>query len=193
MVSVYNFDPSLGCGDATFQPCSPRAPSSLKVVGDRCKGLYPLGRNFKLHGRTSRRGFFAEDVFISGHIEVTPVSLKFCEQRSGSHVQVMTHKGSPGYKATPDDYVLLECLHNEAGEPYGPRGMVRDLASALTVIDAYKGLIPPNWGHPVQKSNEIPAGWPVNNAQAKRYRPSPDVYHQHTSYDGDTFRALATN
>ncbi|KAH9023594.1 hypothetical protein EDB83DRAFT_2658629 [Lactarius deliciosus] len=211
MVSVYNFDPSLGCGDATFQPCSPRAPSSLKVVGDRCKGLYPLGRNFKLHGRTSRRGFFAEDVFIGGHPQF------FAAFNSAEQLyDAIHHLGRPDWidrshasfaqvlraafgfvlqlaKATPDDYVLLECLHNEAGEPYGPRGMVRDLASALTVIDAYKGLIPPNWGHPVQKSNEIPVGWPVNNAQAKRYRPSPDVYHQHTSYDGDTFRALATN
>ncbi|KAI0281893.1 hypothetical protein BC826DRAFT_1067439 [Russula brevipes] len=34
---VYNFDPSLGCDDATFQPCSLRALSSLKVVGDRFK------------------------------------------------------------------------------------------------------------------------------------------------------------
>ncbi|KAH9032638.1 hypothetical protein EDB84DRAFT_133157 [Lactarius hengduanensis] len=44
-VSIYNFDPALGCDDATFQPCSPRALSSLKVVGDRCKELYPLSRN----------------------------------------------------------------------------------------------------------------------------------------------------
>src|SRR6267142_4708889 len=29
-VSVYNLDPSLGCDDATVQPCSPRALSSLK-------------------------------------------------------------------------------------------------------------------------------------------------------------------
>ncbi len=90
-------------------------------------------------------------------------------------------------KATPDDYVLVECINKETGGPYGPRGMIRSLAAALGVIDAYKGLIPPNWGHPIQKSNEIPAGQPVNNAQAERYRPSPDVYHQQ-SYDRDRFR-----
>ncbi len=90
-------------------------------------------------------------------------------------------------KATPDDYVLVEYINKETGGPYGPRGMIRSLAAALCVIDAYKGLIPPNWGHPFQKSNEIPAGQSTNNAQAEHYRPSPDVYHQQ-SYDRDTFR-----
>ena len=96
-------------------------------------------------------------------------------------------KGTPGYKvltdhvrerankivlqlakATPDDYVLVEAIHKETGEPYGPRGMVRSLAAALSVIDAYKGLIPPNWGHHIlgPKSNGIPANQPVNNAHA---------------------------
>ena len=100
----------------------------------------------------------------------------------------MTYKkGTPGYKvltdhvrewankivlqlakATPDDYVLVEAIHKETGEPYGPRGMVRSLAAALGVIDAYKGLIPPNWGHHIlgSKSNGIPASQPVNNAHA---------------------------
>ena len=70
-VSVYNFDPSLGCDDVTFQPCSPRALSSLKVVGDRFKEFFPLSRNF-----TSKQppyfGFFTEDQFIGGHVSVLP-------------------------------------------------------------------------------------------------------------------------
>ena len=66
-VSVYNFDPSLGCDDATFQPCSPRALSSLKAVGDRFRAFFPLSQNF-----TERQppyfGFFTEDEFIGGHV-----------------------------------------------------------------------------------------------------------------------------
>ena len=31
-VSVLNFDPSLGCDSATFQPCSERALSSLRLM-----------------------------------------------------------------------------------------------------------------------------------------------------------------
>ena len=70
--SVYNFDPSLGCDDATFQPCSPRALSSLKVVGDRFKAFFPLSQNF-----TERQppyfGFFTEDEFIGGHVSPSDV------------------------------------------------------------------------------------------------------------------------
>src|SRR6266702_3995014 len=68
-VSVYNFDPSLGCDDATFQPCSPRALSSLKVVGDRFKEFFPLSRNFT-RNQPPDFGFFTEDQFIGGHVSV---------------------------------------------------------------------------------------------------------------------------
>jgi glucoamylase len=44
-VSVFNFDPTLGCDALTFQPCSDRALSSLKVVGDAFRELFIL---FKL-------------------------------------------------------------------------------------------------------------------------------------------------
>ena len=40
-VSVLNFDPTLGCDPKTFQPCSDRALSSLKVVGDAFKRDLP--------------------------------------------------------------------------------------------------------------------------------------------------------
>ena len=137
-----------------------------------------------------------------GYIEVTPVSLKFWKQFDDS-ISVKTYrKGTHEYKlltehvrkwankiilqlvkATPDDYVLVECINKETGGPHGPRGMIRSLAAALGVIDAYNGLIPPNWGHVQEsKSNGIPAGRPMNNAQA-------DCGHvcNQQSYDWDTF------
>ena len=135
-----------------------------------------------------------------GYIEVTPVSLKFWKLFD-DNISVMTYrKGTAGYKAltdhvrkwankiilqlvkaTPDDYVLVECIDKETGGPYGPRGMIRSLAAALGVIDAYKGLIPPNWGHVLEpKSNGIPASQPVNNVHANCH-----VCNQQ-SYDRDT-------
>ena len=136
-----------------------------------------------------------------GYIDVTPVSLKFWKQLD-DNISVMTYrKGTPGYKlltdyvrkwankivlqlakATPDDYVLVECVNKETGRPHGPRGMIRSLAAALGVIDAYKGLIPPNWGH-VQKtkSKGIPGSQPTNNAQVDSH-----VCNQE-SYGWDTF------
>jgi glucoamylase len=226
-VSVLNFDPSLGCDDATFQPCSPRALSGLKVVGDRFKELFPLSRNF-----TSKQppyfGLFTEDQFIGGNpqfftslnsaeqlydalitwdtigfIEVTPVSLKFWKQFD-DNISVMTYrKGTPGYKlltdhvrkwankivlqlakATPGDYILTESIHKESGVPHGPRGMIRSFSAALTVIDAYKGLIPPNWGHVKESnSNGIPAIQPMNREQADHY-----VCDQQSYYGWDTPR-----
>ena len=68
-VSVYNFDPSLGCDDATFQPCSPRALSSLKVVGDRFKEFFPVSQNFTRE-QPPYYGFFTEDQFIGGHVSI---------------------------------------------------------------------------------------------------------------------------
>lgn len=143
---------------------------------------------------------------LIGYIEVTPVSLKFWEQFD-SNIQVATYrKGTPGYKvltehvrkwankiimqlskATPDDYVLVECVDKETGGPHGPRGMIRSLAAALGAIDSQKGLMPPNWGHTVQKSepNGSPACPTVNNAQAEHYNSSPDSQQ---TYDRDIFR-----
>ncbi|KAH9963444.1 Six-hairpin glycosidase-like protein [Lactifluus volemus] len=237
-VSVYNFDPSLGCDDATFQPCSPRALSSLKVVGDRFKEFFPISQNFTKE-QPPYYGFFTEDEFIGGHpqffasfnaaeqlyyalttwdmighIDVTPVSLKFWQQFD-TRVEVKRYeKGTRGYKAlitytrywankivmqlakaTPEDYVLVECIDKVTGGPYGPRGMIRSLAAALGVINAWIGLKPPNWGHTLPAHangaayEQIPVQLPQRVAQTDRYhdRQSPDVGNQEF-FEPDSFR-----
>jgi glucoamylase len=145
---------------------------------------------------------------LIGYIDVTPVSLKFWNQFD-HRVSVQRYKkGSQGYKvltgyardwankivlqlakATPSDYVLVMCVNKETGEPYGPRGMIRSLAAALGVIDAYKGLVPPNWGHPIpgsSASNELPAQL-QRVTQTDGCRHSPDIYPQQGN-DLDGFR-----
>lgn len=59
-VSVLNFDPTLGCDSATFQPCSDRALSSLKVVGDAFKDLFPINQQLPSN-QSPYFGFFLED------------------------------------------------------------------------------------------------------------------------------------
>jgi hypothetical protein len=86
-VSVYNFDPSLGCDDATFQPCSPRALSSLKVVGDHFKEFFPVSRNFT-EKQPPYYGFFTEDEFIGGHVRGHSYS-------SSRHARLTMHTPSP--------------------------------------------------------------------------------------------------
>jgi glucoamylase len=147
---------------------------------------------------------------LIGHIDVTPVSLKFWQQFDRAISVQHYKKGSPDYKvlieyvrdwankivlqlekATPSDYVLVMCVEKETGGPYGPRGMIRSLAAALGVIDAHKGLVPPNWGHPIpgsSVSNELPAQ-PQRAAQTDSYRHSPDIYlHQGNNLDGFRYK-----
>jgi hypothetical protein len=58
-------------------------------------------------------------------------------------------------------------------------------------MDAYKGLVPPNWGHPIPKSlesnEESPDAQPPMVDETEAYRMSQNVYQQPT-YDPDTFR-----
>jgi len=134
-----------------------------------------------------------------GYIDVTPTSLKFWKQFDKRISVKRYRKGSQSYevladyvrdwankivlqlaKATPEDYVLVQCIHKVTGEPYGPRGMIRSLAAALGVIDAYKGLVPPNWGHPIPHLDDIPPA-PVGQP------PGIEVTEGQQSFDKDTF------
>ncbi|KAH8995189.1 hypothetical protein EDB86DRAFT_1178945 [Lactarius hatsudake] len=47
-VSVLNFDPTLGCDLATFQPCSDRALSNLKVIGYAFAKIFTFVQNLPL-------------------------------------------------------------------------------------------------------------------------------------------------
>ncbi|KAH9971145.1 Six-hairpin glycosidase-like protein [Lactifluus volemus] len=66
-VSVLNYDPTLGCDSATFQPCSDRALSSLKVVGDAFKELFPINKG--LQDQFPFFGFFLEDQLYGGQVQ----------------------------------------------------------------------------------------------------------------------------
>ena len=66
-ISVLNFDPTLGCDAATFQPCSDRALSTLKVVGDAFAKSFAFTQN--LPGPLSPFfGWFLEEELLGGHV-----------------------------------------------------------------------------------------------------------------------------
>ena len=44
-------------------------------------------------------------------------------------------------------------MNRTTGEPFGPRGVLHSLLSALTVNDAYNGLVPPSWAQ-IQNLNK---------------------------------------
>ncbi len=66
-VSVLNFDPTLGCDPVTFQPCSDRALSSLKVVGDAFRELFPINKQLP-PTQSPFFGFFLEDQLFGGQV-----------------------------------------------------------------------------------------------------------------------------
>jgi glucoamylase len=67
-VTVLNFDPSLGCDSATFQPCSDRALSSLKVLGDAFKEILPIADRLPLDQPSALLGAFYEEEIFGGHV-----------------------------------------------------------------------------------------------------------------------------
>ena len=67
-VSVLNFDPTLGCDSMTFQPCSDRALSTLKVVGDAFGDLFPINKKLSPY-QSPFFGFFLEDKLFGGHVK----------------------------------------------------------------------------------------------------------------------------
>ena len=77
-VSILNFDPTLGCDPLTFQPCSDRALSNLKVVGDKFTEIYPINQKLPPN-QFPYVGFFLEDKLYNGQVRAFyPPSRSSC-------------------------------------------------------------------------------------------------------------------
>jgi glucoamylase len=99
-------------------------------------------------------------------LQITDLSLKFFQQFDQDVKTGTYKKGSKVYEGltyaltswaekallflaehTPEDYVLTLDIDRVTGLPAGPRGAVQSLVAAISVYDAYNGLIPPSWAH----------------------------------------------
>lgn len=60
--SIHTFDPSAGCDDSTFQPCSPRALANHKVVTDSFRSIYKINAGIP-EGKAVAVGRYVEDVY----------------------------------------------------------------------------------------------------------------------------------
>jgi hypothetical protein len=67
-VTVLNFDPTLGCDSATFQPCSDRALSNLKVVGDAFAGVFSFTQRHPPDQPGVFFGFYIDEQLLGGHV-----------------------------------------------------------------------------------------------------------------------------
>ena len=107
---------------------------------------------------------------ILGHFEVTKVSLAFFRQFDKKIKVGKYRKSSKEYKNMmdalrnwaeqtllfvaehiPEDYVLPMAMDRITAAPTGSAGTIHSLIGALTVYDAYKGLIPDSWYHGYSK------------------------------------------
>ncbi|KAK0187811.1 glucoamylase [Armillaria mellea] len=108
LASIHTFDPAAGCNAVTFQPCSDKALSSLKVYVDAFRSIYTINSGIASNVAVAT-GRYPEDSYMGGNpwylttaavaeqlydaiivwkqtgsIEVTSISLAFFQQFSSS-------------------------------------------------------------------------------------------------------------
>ncbi|TRM69210.1 glycoside hydrolase family 15 and carbohydrate-binding module family 20 [Schizophyllum amplum] len=123
LTSIHTFDIEAGCDSVTFQPCSDRALSNLKVYVDSFRGLYSINSAGStdpiLTGRYKEDSYYngnpwylttfavAEQLYDAlttwdsiGSLDVTSPSLAFFQQFDSSIA-------AGTYEATSDEYTTL--------------------------------------------------------------------------------------
>ncbi|EPS97511.1 hypothetical protein FOMPIDRAFT_154119 [Fomitopsis schrenkii] len=66
LASIHTFDPAAGCDDVTFQPCSDKALSNLKVYVDSFRSIYDLNSGISSDAAVAT-GRYPEDVYYNGN------------------------------------------------------------------------------------------------------------------------------
>ena len=67
LASIHTFDPAAGCDAATFQPCSDKALSSLKVYVDSFRDFYSINKGIASNAAVAT-GRYTEDVYFNGNV-----------------------------------------------------------------------------------------------------------------------------
>jgi glucoamylase len=67
LASVHTFDPAAGCDPATFQPCSDKALSSLKVYVDSFRSIYAINNGVPSSAAIAT-GRYPEDSYYGGNV-----------------------------------------------------------------------------------------------------------------------------
>ncbi|KAI0064139.1 glucoamylase [Artomyces pyxidatus] len=66
LASIHTWDIAAGCDAATFQPCSDKALSNLKVYVDSFRGIYPISSGIDASAAVAV-GRYPEDVYYNGN------------------------------------------------------------------------------------------------------------------------------
>lgn len=82
LASIHTFDAAAGCDAVTFQPCSDRALSSLKVYIDSFRSIYSINSGIPSNAAVAT-GRYQEDVYQGGNVNKS-ASL----DKTASHVNI---------------------------------------------------------------------------------------------------------
>jgi glucoamylase len=66
-ISVFNFDRTLGCDSATFQPCSERALAGLEYLVRICRDHFPINHRIPKE-KPILLSDFLEDTILDGGV-----------------------------------------------------------------------------------------------------------------------------
>ena len=67
LASIHTFDPAAGCDSITFQPCSDKALSNLKVYVDSFRSIYTVNNGIASTAPVAT-GRYPEDSYQGGNV-----------------------------------------------------------------------------------------------------------------------------
>ena len=67
LTSIHTFDAAAGCDAATFQPCSDKALSNLKVYVDAFRSIYSINSGIASSAAVAT-GRYPEDSYYNGNV-----------------------------------------------------------------------------------------------------------------------------
>ncbi len=74
LASIHTFDAAAGCDAVTFQPCSDKALSSLKVYVDAFRSIYTINSGIASNAAVAT-GRYPEDSYMGGNVSFHAFTL----------------------------------------------------------------------------------------------------------------------
>ena len=128
--SVFNFDPTLGCDSATFQPCSERALAGLEYLVRIYREHFPINHNIP-SDQPVLLGIFPEDQVLDGGVSTTN---SFCSSIGESTKRPVSHYIIQ--PSIPRSSCLMHSLHGTESASSKSQRDPRDFSSSLTSTSA---------------------------------------------------------
>ena len=84
LASIHTFDVDAGCDPVSYQPCSDKALSNLKVYVDSFRDVYSINSGIPA-GDAVATGRYPEDVYQGGNVSCSISSISLHPQNLSSH------------------------------------------------------------------------------------------------------------